>query len=369
MGSSGQMINRILIIKFWALGDIVMATPILNAIKAGDYSCHICWLVDSKHADVLKDHSLVDEVFIIDTGQLRSLLRSGDLFGWIAKAASIARSLANKRFDAVINCHPEKFWTMLFCWAPKRVALFSSKINRLAALFYTQALGRPNDRILHSTHYYLQTAETLGFKESGLHLSVGDSKEADAMVDKFLQEHGIDRRQKIILLSPISTEDIKDWPLERYRLLAEWLSTAYGAAVVVTAGSQFVAQLKKTFDETLPRSILLPDSITVAQFVALIRRSSLVVSGDSSPMHIAAALHVPYVTLFGPTDPQELAPLVGAGKVIRTFIPCVPCKMYHCNNVEYRQCLNSIGLADVQAAISELLGEPSNSGTQIRLTA
>lgn len=101
--------NRVLIVKMWALGDILMATPLLTNLRERFPDVQISWLVDASHADILRDHSLIDELFVFNSGRWRRKLRRGNVLGWLAEGRSWYRAMQSRRFDAVINCHPEKW--------------------------------------------------------------------------------------------------------------------------------------------------------------------------------------------------------------------------------------------------------------------
>ena len=101
--------------------------------------------------------------------------------------------------------------------------------------------------------------------------------------------------------------------------------------------------------------IVLAAGTTLRQYVALLRRAALVVCGDSSPMHLAAAVGTPFVALFGPTPADRRAPLAGAGRVLARPPACAPCDRATCANPVFRQCLKLIDVADVQQACDALL--------------
>ena len=106
-----------------------------------------------------------------------------------------------------------------------------------------------------------------------------------------------------------------------------------------------------------PRSILAAGT-TLRQYVALLRRADLVISGNSSPMHVAAAVGTPFVALFGPTPTFERVPLVGPGTALARPLPCAPCDLPTCANPVFRQCMTLIEVDDVLAAAAPFLKVP-----------
>ena len=114
-------------------------------------------------------------------------------------------------------------------------------------------------------------------------------------------------------------------------------------------------------DKATRSSIVFAEGTGLREYISILRHADLVITGDSSPMHLAAALDVPYVTLFGPTPVDERAPLDGRGRVLVKPIPCSPCDLPTCSNKIFQECMKLIELADVQKAVRELFAEYSPS--------
>jgi heptosyltransferase I len=340
------MIERILIIKMWAMGDVVMATPMLAALRQGNPTIHIAWLIDSRNVDLIQGHPQIDEVISVDTAAWRKQLKNGQLALWIRAANAFRSKIRDGEFDAVINCHPDKWWTLIFCAAMRRVALYPFAAPSSARLFYTDCISRPQDPPVHNTIHYLLATRTLGFADSKQDLSVAPIDEPGAKDQS---------TTPTIVIAPFSTADNRNWPQEQYVSLIQWLITSFSAHVVVTGAPNERNKLREMVATLHENHATLADHLTVSQFVEIIRSADLVISGDSSPMHIAAATGVPYVALFGATPVGERAPLVGTGRVIHKELYCAPCDRTDCSNPEYRKCMKLIELIDVQAAVTELL--------------
>jgi len=100
--------KRILIIKLWALGDILMATPLLNALLARWPDARMTWVADTQYAGILENHPLLFEVVAVDTGRWRRLLRAGKLISWLAEARHLHGEMRRRQFDLAIDFHPQK---------------------------------------------------------------------------------------------------------------------------------------------------------------------------------------------------------------------------------------------------------------------
>jgi heptosyltransferase-1 len=344
--------KNILIIKLWAIGDILMATPMLNAIKAADPLTRVTWIVDIVHADVLAGHPLIDELYVLDSGSWRRLLRKVRLPAWIKLTRELNREMRDRKFDAVINCQPDNWWTRYLCAAPVRVALFPSPTQPASRRFYTYSIPKPKGVGLHNTDHFLQATSSIGFPPAGKKMSVGETVDEAEFYAEFAAKTGLSADRSIVVLAPYSTADNRSIDREFAARIANWMADEMKAQVVVTGGPGDIGKA-----ELLAKAanVIVAAGTTLRQYISILRHADLVVTVDSSPMHLAAALDIPYVVLFGPTPVDERAPLEGRGTVLVKPIPCAPCDLPTCSNKVFQQCIRFIELDDVKAAVREAL--------------
>lgn len=329
--------KRVLIVKLWALGDILMATPMIAALRARFPGVEITWMADAFHAEILVGHPGIDHLIALDSGAWRRLLRKGNLPGWIARTRQVRSDLAAHNFDAVINCQPDKWWSLFLCAAPVKIGLYPSPTLPVSRRFYTHSIARPAHIGLHNTDHYLLATQALGCPAADKRMTIGETPDEAPFARAFYDAHRLTRDKPTVVLAPFSTQDNKDWPPNNYARLADWLVQERAAQVVMTAGPKD-GEKARALAAQASSPIHLAQGTTLRQYVGLLRAADLVVSGDSSPMHIAAAVGTPYVALFGPTPADELAPLVGRGAVLKRG-PAV----------------NSISVEDVQTVATSLL--------------
>ena len=304
--------KRILIIKLWALGDILMATPLLTALRQAEPEMHISWIVDSSHADILAGHPLIDEVIPLDSRAWRLRLRQGDLFGWLEQGRTLNRQMQECRFDAVINCHPEKWWTRWLCAASVRIGLYPSRTLTLSRLAYTKAIPKPPSP-RHNTDHYLAGAEALGFAgpfDRHMRLTVSEADRQAAA--KFLDESaGFHPGKPLIVLHPGASRPSKCWSPAFFAGVADGLANA--CTLVVTGSSQELG-LADSVVRAMGCShaaLVAAGQLTIGQTAALVERAAAVVTGDTSLLHIASALETPLVGIYLSTMPGDNAPLFG----------------------------------------------------------
>lgn len=352
--------KRILIVKFWALGDILMATPLLAALKRQWPDGHIAWLVDSQNAALLEGQPLLDEVITLDTGAWRRRLRKGNLAAWLGQARGLRAQIRKRGFDAVINCHPDKWWSALLCVAPVRVALYPARRVPVSRLFYTHALSHASRS--HNTDSYLRTLEPLGVygpHDRRMSLTVSDRERHDAQA--FLAgQAGYDPAKPCVVLHPGTSQESKCWPAASYAALAACLAPRLN---VIVTGSPKETALAREIAALMPLHspppILAAGQGNSLRFtLALVAQADAVVSGDTSVLHVASALAVPLVGIYGSTRPGDNAPLFGPHVLLHDdTVPCAPCCLSRCplRGNEHLRCLRAVTPARVLDALEQLL--------------
>ena len=353
--------KRVLIIKLWALGDILMATPLLTALRQPDPNIHLTWIVDSSHAAILENHPLIDEVIPLDTRAWRLLLRRGNLLGWLGEGRALYRQMHERRFDAVINCHPEKWWTRWLCAAPVRIGLYPSAALPLSRLAYTEAIAKPC-LPRHNTDHYLAAAEALGLPglfDRRMVLPISDTDRQ--AVQAFLGAGVTNQPSKpLLVLHPGASRTTKCWPPASFAAVADRLQKEYNIILTGSAGELGLAQAVLMAMQYPGTTTVAAGHLTIGQTAALVSQAAAVVTGDTSVLHIASALQVPVVGLYGSTRPGDNAPLFGPHRLLfDDTVPCAPCIHTHCplNAAEHLRCLRGITPEHVLSALRILLKE------------
>ena len=158
-----------------------------------------------------------------------------------------------------------------------------------------------------------------------------------------------------VALAPFSTASNRSIPVDQSAAIADCLAEEYGAQIIVTCGPREEEEARALARMCKKASVAVARGTTLRQYIGLLRSADLVIASDSSPMHLAAALDVPYIAIFGPTPAAERAPLEGRGVVLKKALPCAPCDLPTCSNSLFQQCMKLIELRDIQEAVRSLL--------------
>jgi len=212
----------------------------------------------------------------------------------------------------------------------------------------------------HEVEYYLCLLDGMGIPRpvpAALKLAVTE-EEREAMATR-LAFLGIERGASIVTINPGATYgSAKRWYPDRFAAVADTLSGEWGAGVVVV-GSTAEAPLAGEIETAMRNPpVNLAGKTTVRELMALLSLSSFLITNDSGPMHIGAALDVPLVAIFGPTDWRRTSPWSGRAKVVRVEIDCSPCRLRVCDRGH--ECMLGVTPEMVVDAARQLLpGGPS----------
>lgn len=335
--------KRILIIKPSAIGDVVHALPILNLLRKRFPSSHIAWLVTPACAGLLEGHPQLNELIRFERRRFGN--------GWWNPSAAIGlfrflRELRRRDFDLVVDLQGlfRSGWLAAATRAPVRAGFANAR--ELAWMFYTHRVPMGTTE-QHAIDRYLKIAAALGCDTEPIEF-IFPTDDTDRQHVAGL----LDGVERYAVLLPGTNWETKRWPVEHFAGLVQPLREQYGLGCVVAGGPES-ADLARG----IPGATDLVGKTTLRQLVALLEKAEMVVANDSGPMHIAAALGRPLVTLFGPTNPVRTGPYRRSGSVVRLPIECSPCYSRTCS---HQSCLKKLPPEMVlQAMRSQRVGADS----------
>jgi predicted lipopolysaccharide heptosyltransferase III len=340
--------KNILVIKLRYIGDVLLATPALRALRDGIPGVRLTVAVNRGTEAVLTENPDVDDVVVVP--------KAAPWEQW-----QFARELRRQRFDCVIDLTDGDRSAILarLTGAPVRIG-FNDE-HRWRGLLYTRVLRVPPS--LHRVERDLAAVRALGIEPKVqmpvLRMSAADEQEATAL----LAEIGLDaaKHENLVWLQPGARYWFKAWPANRFADLADRLAETNGCKVLIggDAAERDLAESIRKRARTAP--VVLAGRTTLRQCASLVRRCALYVGNDNGPMHMAAAMHVPVVALFGPSNPVEWGPRGGRSRVLYKELDCRQCFHPTCLRGE-DSCMNLISVDEVYAAATELLVEGASRG-------
>ncbi|MDQ2799442.1 MAG: glycosyltransferase family 9 protein [Armatimonadota bacterium] len=367
--------QRILIIKLGAFGDILMATPLLSAIREAYPEAYLTWMVEHVNREAIDANPFVDEVIVWDGGYWTNLMprrwkkwlnpRRGFGLRWLSSALRFRRELRQKQYDVLISFHPEQ-WPLLVsgCGCSSAIGIFETKPRPgekqrdYTHLYQTAYIA--SDLPPHRTEKYLAPLQAMEIAPpTEKRMALGYTTEDDQAVAVFLSGFYISDGKPLIVIAPKTTSKLRCWPEERYVALGNTLMQEHGCRIVLIGSPKETESVTRIADQMTVRPITAAGTLSFREMAALIGRASLVISGDTAPMHVAAAVGTPYLALFGPTPVAGRAPLSGRGLSLFHPVPCGPCDLDYCVNTgdDYIRCMKLITVEEALVAALQLLRE------------
>ncbi len=301
--------KNILIIKPSSLGDIVLALPALSALRRNFPDARISWLVRPEFAPLLENHPHLTEIIPFDRKFLGKAWYHPKAF---AALVMLIRRLRHSRFDAVFDFQG-LFRTASLAWlsgCKKRFGMAGTR--ELAHLFYTHKIEQNHDCI-HLVDYYLKIVKAalqkteIKNQKSKIKFLLPVDTHIRNSVSNLLASYDIKFGEYIVFV-PGSTHSGKCWPVERFAALADRISSRFGLPIIAVgteSDSSIIEAIKDLTDATI---INFAGQTSLAELVAMLKDAKLIVSNDTGPGHIAAALGTPLVLMFSWSNPARIAP-------------------------------------------------------------
>jgi heptosyltransferase-1 len=356
---------KILLIKMSAVGDVVHTIPVLNKLRRRYAGARIDWLVTPAIAELLRPHPGISNVVLFERNDWAAPWR----WSAFASSARLGARLRSVGYDLVLDLHGQ-FRTALFTFAtgaPVRIGfdrprpqVWEASGRTLPAearrhawkgaregswLAYTHHIPVPTLDV-HAVDRYLSVGPMLGLDDETADFSFAVPAAAMSRVEWLLGRNGIDIRQPLLTLAPGTIWETKHWRTEGFADVARHFMQKGFAAVLIGSAREHAACAAVA--RLAPGAANLAGQTTLSELAALIRISSICVTNDSGPMHLAVALDRPVVSIFGPTDAIWIGPYRRSDAVLQADLPCVPCYLRRLSRCPHDHgCMRAVSAQDV----------------------
>jgi heptosyltransferase-2 len=305
--------KRIIVTFLMHLGDLTLTTPFLSVLRKAAPGAHITYLVDEKLKDVVLNNPNIDEVMTIDKKG-----KDNSIFALRKKAQEISE----KKFDVLINLHPNERCSFIDFLAkvPLKVGFshflfrpFLDKVTRL-------------DRTLHAADMYIDVLAQLGvtnLENNGLEIFPGEKEKINA--DKFWLEKDLTSEDKLVGFNIGSAVETKRWAPERFAKVADTLEEK-GYRTVFFGGPMDEKMVQEATNLMKNKTIIATGKFTIGELAAAMRRCDLIITNDSGPMHVAISQKVPIVAMYGPSSPKLYGPYTKNATIVTAIPKCDGCK-------------------------------------------
>jgi heptosyltransferase-3 len=349
-----QSVRRALIVKLRHHGDVLLTSPVFQTLKNKAPHIEVDALVYRETQDMLAGHPSIDRLFTIDRGWKKLGIKDQLKSEW-----ELFKHLQSRQYDLLIHLteHNRGIWLSHLLSPRFSVARKHPKANKLWKRSFTHLYVHPRETQRHTVELNLDAIRRIGIQpsidERKLILIPGTA--AENKIDELLIHHQLLPKQ-FIHIHPTSRWFFKTWPVEKVAELCDVLSRQ-GTQIVLTAApdDRERQMIEAILARTNSRPINLTGQLSLKELAALTAKSKLFIGVDSAPMHIAAAMQVPVVALFGPSGDIEWGPWMVPHRVVASNeFSCRPCGNDGCGGSKISECLTSLPVHRVLDAVKQL---------------
>ncbi|MBI3583295.1 MAG: lipopolysaccharide heptosyltransferase I [Nitrospinae bacterium] len=349
---------RILIVKLSSIGDVVHTLPVLRTIRYNLPNSYIVWIVEEKTREILEGNKDVDRIITINTKKWRkgmSLrgnpeLDSGEAIPAIFRELmDVINTLRKERFDTAIDLQGliKSGVISYLSRAKTRIGFDSGNCRELLNILFTNKKASPAKEDSHVVDKNLSLLKPFGFKEIKRDFNIFSSQKDGEYINEFLIKNRLIGKS-LIVVNPATGWKTKEWGIKNYAGLCDRIISEIGANIILTWGPGEENMVKGVMDLMAYKPLVAPPT-TLKQIVALLRMCELFIGGDTGPLHIAAALKIPTVAIYGPSDPLRNGPYGDNHFIIHKKIECSGCYKRSCDTIE---CMKLISVDEVFSAIA-----------------
>ncbi|RJP28948.1 MAG: glycosyltransferase family 9 protein [Candidatus Omnitrophota bacterium] len=362
MTTSKGNTRRFLIINPFGIGDVLFTTPVLKGIKEKYPESFIGYWCNQRVGALLKTNPYLDAVIDLNRGDLKRIFKESPLAG-IKKLFSLIGALKKYKFDTCIDYSLDYRYSLIakLMNIKQRIG-YNFKRKRG---FFTRSLDIEGYNEKHMVEYYIDLARESGIEIMDKRMSLEINKESRQNIDSLLLNHGIGPDEAVIGIVPGAGQSwgkdayIKHWPAEKFAELADRIIDQFNIKVIIVASREEKDITSGVLSCMRNKALDITGIVSLTDLPALLKRCRVLVTNDGGPLHIAVALDIRTVSIFGPVSEVVYGPYPKNDEhiVLKRQLDCRPCykdfKLAHC--VHSKECIDSIQVDQVFDAVRRLM--------------
>jgi len=351
---------NILIVKTSAIGDVTHTLPALCALRKRYPYAKITWLVEEAAADLVKGHRALDRVLVSRRKKWAAEMKSG-LAGFTKAWREIRwfiRDLRDTRYDLLFDFQgllKSGIWVWL-ANAERKIGFGRGMEHAECSYIFLNERVPPVSMDTHALRRELVLLKAVGLEAEEIVFDLPITESDRKKVDNLLADYGIDRVKPLVAINPLATWPTKLWFNDRFAEVGDLLIEK-GCSVVFTGSPADREEIDRIINTMTGGAVNLAGETSLISLAALFQVAEAVVSTDTGPMHIAAAVGTPLVAIFGSTAPWRTGPWGEEHLVLRAEMDCSPCLKKHCPKDS--ECMRDISVAQVMSAVNRILDRKS----------
>lgn len=340
--------KRILIVKLSAIGDVLMATPVARALRTAFPQSHIAWVVERKSADIVLGNPYLDEVIVSGRTKIgRGLTDSTNL---LRSLMSLRGELKSRRFDVCVDLQGllRSAAVCMISGAKKRIG--SADAAECSQLLYTDKYASGPD-VINIQQRNLDLLRPLGVDSTETAMYMPVCEDDRVFADSFFEENDL-ANDRVVAFCVATTWLNKHWTPEGWTGVADLIWRKYGVKSLILGAKADIPLARKVADSAESKPVISAGLTTLKQAGALMEKCVAVIGVDTGLLHMAVALDMPTVGLFGASDWRCFQKKDNFVWVAKDY-PCSPCRRHPiCSDID---CMKAITPEDVDAAVGRWL--------------
>ncbi len=311
MSIDSSLVSRILVIKLRAIGDVLLSTVVLPPLRAAFPGTPIDFLTEKPSREVLDGNSDLSSLVVFDPAAQSAL--------------ELVAEVRSRKYDLVIDLfgNPRSAVIALLSGARYRVG-YRFKWRQ----YCYNIVVEPRGGRVHNTEFNLDALRAIGLPVGSPRPRFPLSDDGESFAERFFDQAGLSGKN-VVALNPGGGWYTKRWPLDKLARLGDMIAERIGASILIVWGPREETDAVKIRSAMRSPAVVAPPT-TLKQLASCLKRCSFMVTNDSGPMHIAAAVGTPVVAIFGPTNPELQGPS-GANVIIRNDeLLCLACNYTKC---------------------------------------
>lgn len=331
-----EKINKILIIKFGGIGDVLLSTPVIFNIKTFLPGAKLFFLTDYKCRDVVIENPYLDGYFTFELG--------------VRRKPPLYREIKKHKFDLIIDlyCNPRTAFVVWYSRAPYRIG-FSFRFRKYA---YTHIINRRSSEV-HNLDFNLDALRHIGIPILSRQPEIYLNFVHEEFADQFINENNLTTENLIGILISGGWET-KKFKLDGYRKLVKKILELYKVKIIIFQGNQAEASEAQQLKSEFENECYISPTANLKYTSALMKKCKAIIGNDSGLLHLATASLVPVLGIYGPTDPQLQGPFGEKNLYIEnSSLDCLHCNLQVCHigNI----CMTQLDIKDIINKFEELL--------------
>ncbi len=341
--------SRILFIRLRSLGDTILSTPLYAALKAWRPDLRLSALVEEPFDEALRRNPDLESVFPLQ-------IRGTDQRSTAKARWQTLRQIRRNRFECCINLHggTTSAWLTGMSGARHRIGLHGYR-NSFCYTVRTRLPPPPPGVRWHSARFQLEWLYRLGLEEGPAPPArLFPDPDLRSNLEVRLRDAGLPPSRPVCVIQPSSRFHTKEWTDAGFAQISDTLQNEYGYATLLVGTEEEESKIRRVAGlcRTRPASIR---GLSISELTWVLDQASLFMGNDSGPTHMAAALGVPVLVLFGSSDSDLWRPWQAAHEIVQNPFECNPCPGYRCDVYGQPRCILSITPDQVKEALQRLL--------------